>query len=227
MKNIFLSFVCLFLISFQAFAQSNDEERWSVEGVVLNASNKEPINARIVYESIPYGSNIGFINADSFRFHIQRQTEYRINVEAKGFSTYSHEIGLHEFDEGHYFTVIELNPNTAGNIIRLENLIFALNKSKINKASYGELDKIVEMMNKNPEMVIQLEGHTDYPGNAELNLQLSEDRVNSVKKYLMDKDIKRSRIKTIAYGGTQPLVRSNDPDERKVNRRVEVRILSN
>lgn len=225
MRFNLLFFICfVFLLKVNA---QDAEERWSVEGSVINATSKEPVEARIVYESLPYGSFIGFLNGESFSFLIPKEQKYRLKVEADGYAPYTHEIGLHEFQEGHYYSVIELMPNSAGHLIRLEKLIFALGKAKITKDSYGELHQIVDMMNKNPEMVIQLEGHTDYRGNARANMKLSEARVESVRNFLTAQGIDKKRIKTKAFGGTQPLVRNDDPSSRDINRRVEVRILSN
>jgi outer membrane protein OmpA-like peptidoglycan-associated protein len=80
-------------------------------------------------------------------------------------------------------------------------------------------------MEEHPQMEIQLEGHTDYRGSKKLNLQLSQDRVDAVKTYLVGKGINTKRIKTKAFGGTQPLVREQSIEASELNRRVEVRIL--
>jgi OOP family OmpA-OmpF porin len=114
-----------------------------------------------------------------------------------------------------------------GQVMRLNNLIFEVGKSRIDPESFGELDLLVNMMLENPSMVIQLEGHTDYLGVAKENLKLSQERVESVRGYLIDKGITRSRLKTKAFGGLQPLSRDNTPEAHRLNRRVEVRILAN
>lgn len=226
MKTSIATFILYLSLSSILIAQS-EEERWSVEGKIVNATNKEPVLAKIVYESLPYGSSIGFLNGDNFSFYIPKEQEYRIKVEADGYAPYSHDIGIHEFQEGHFYTVIELMPNNAGHLIRLEKLIFALGKSLITEESYNELNAIVEMMNSNPLMIIQLEGHTDYRGNAKANMKLSEERVEAVRNYLISHGIDKKRIKTKAYGGTKPITRDSNPESREKNRRVEVRILSN
>jgi outer membrane protein OmpA-like peptidoglycan-associated protein len=72
-----------------------------------------------------------------------------------------------------------------------------------------------------------LEGHTDYLGDAKQNMRLSEERVKAVRDYLVSNGIGKSRIKTKAFGGTQPLSRDNTPEAHRLNRRVELRILKN
>ena len=80
-------------------------------------------------------------------------------------------------------------------------------------------------LNEYPNMVIQLEGHTDPQGNPQLNMQLSQDRVDAVKAYLVNKGIGSARLQTQAYGGTKPLSTEDNPEAHRLNRRVEVRIL--
>ena len=114
-----------------------------------------------------------------------------------------------------------------GNVIRLDNLIFQVGKSRISEESYQELDIVHNMMSENNRMVIQLEGHTDYQGNAKENLKLSQARVDAVKQYLVSKGVNKSRIKTKAFGGNMPLSREETPEAHRMNRRVEMRILEN
>ena len=71
---------------------------------------------------------------------------------------------------------------------------------------------------------IILEGHTDGVGDAKLNLQLSVDRVNEVKRYLTTKGIGKNRIATMGYGGTRPVASNGEEETRKLNRRVEFKI---
>ncbi len=87
------------------------------------------------------------------------------------------------------------------------------------------MDELAAMMKANPKVEIQLEGHTDNQGRAEANLKLSQDRVDAVKKYLSSKGINRDRIKTKAFGGTQPLSIDKTEEARALNRRVEMRVL--
>ncbi|MGK7391211.1 MAG: OmpA family protein [Candidatus Cyclobacteriaceae bacterium M2_1C_046] len=223
----YLFFIITLFFTLGSLLAQNAEEKWSVEGAIVNATTKDPVSAKIVYESLPYGSNIGILEGESFSFFIPKEMEYQIRIEAEGYSPYTHNISLHEFQEGHFYRVIELMPNGVNQLIRLEKLIFALGKAKITKESYKELDIILEMLNENPDMIIQLEGHTDYRGNEKANMKLSEARVESVQKYLIGRGVDKKRIKTKAFGGSQPLSRNDDPDSREKNRRVEVRILSN
>ena len=109
--------------------------------------------------------------------------------------------------------------------IRLKNIIFQLGESQLQPESYGELDKLVRQLKKYKQVEILLEGHTDITGDAEENIQLSLERVNSCKKYLVNKGIEGQRIQTKGYGNERPLKRSGNEKEREINRRVEFKII--
>lgn len=203
------------------------------QGKILNAETGDPVSAHIVYESLPYGNRIGVINNSVYSFPMFDREHYSITVEAPGFAPakYLLDPGTANGDNK-VIKDIQLSAGakpapTAGRVMRLDNLIFEVGKSRIDPESFPELDLLVNMMNENPTMVIQLEGHTDFLGDSRANMKLSEQRVESVKEYLARRDISKSRIKTKAFGGTQPLSRDNTPEAHRLNRRVEVRILQN
>jgi OmpA-OmpF porin, OOP family len=207
----------------------------TAQGKIINAFSKEPIKARIVYESLPYGNRVGVINNSEYSFMMFDQERYSITVEAPGFMTAKYLLDPNEATNQLIVKDIELTYGTAvvgkkpdaGVVITLNNVIFEVAKSKIDPESYTQLDNVYDMLVSYPKMVIQLEGHTDVVGNANRNLALSEDRVREVKKYLVNKGIDEKRIKTKAFGGTQPLSTEDTPEAHRLNRRVELRILKN
>lgn len=203
-------------------------------GKVINAETREPITARIVYESVPYGSRIGVINNSTYSFPMFDHEHYSITVEAPGYlpAKYMLDPGTANGDNKvirdiELSTGIIPNAHAAGKVMRLDNLIFEVGRSRIDPESFPELDILVTMMNNYPRMIIQLEGHTDFLGESRANMKLAQQRVESVRDYLASKGVARNRIKTKAFGGTQPLSRENTPEAHRLNRRVEVRILSN
>lgn len=221
------------LCSVMVMAQASDSLTYA-EGKIINAETREPINARIVYESLPYGNKIGVINNSVYSFPMFDEERYSITVEAPGFAAAKYMLDPASANiENKVVWDIELTtgskPNThvAGHVMRLNNLIFEVGNSRIDPESYTELDILVNLMKENPGMIIQLEGHTDYLGDGRANMKLSQQRVESVKDYLGTKGLAKSRIKTKAFGGVQPLSRDNTPEAHRLNRRVEVRILEN
>jgi OmpA-OmpF porin, OOP family len=224
--------LCYLLTCGLASAQVPDSLIYA-EGKVFNSSTKEPISARITYQSLPYGNKVGVINNSYYSFPMFDGEKYAITVEAAGFAPAKYMLDPAEANDlNKVVKDIELGNTQApehkhnvGQVLRLNNLIFELGKSKIDPESYGELDILLNMMLQNPTMIIQLEGHTDYLGTAKENIKLSQERVESVKEYLAKKGIAKTRIKTKAFGGSQPLSKDNTPEAHRLNRRVEVRIL--
>jgi OmpA-OmpF porin, OOP family len=237
MRNLFAASTVFSLLfsSVTVFSQATDS-LVIAEGKVINAQTKELIAARISYQSLPYGNKMGVINNSQYSFPMFDGEKYSITVEAAGFAPAKYMLDPAEANgDKKVIKDIELSNGAAppksthavGHVMRLNNLIFEVGNSKIDPESYGELDLLVNMMKENPSMIIQLEGHTDYVGAAADNLKLSQRRVESVKNYVSTKGISKSRLKTKAFGGSQPLSRDNTPEAHRLNRRVEVRILAN
>lgn len=107
----------------------------------------------------------------------------------------------------------------------LDNVYFDIGKASVKSESFPALDNLFNALKDNPNMVIEIAGHTDNVGTAQNNLQLSFSRANSVRSYLVSKGIQPSRISAKGYGQSQPIA-SNDTEAGKAkNRRTEVRVI--
>ncbi|NOS56630.1 MAG: OmpA family protein [Cyclobacteriaceae bacterium] len=226
-------------ITILSVAQSTDTLIYA-QGKIISAATKEPITAKISYQSEPYANVVGSLSGSSFLFPLFEGEKYSIIIEAPGFAPAKYLLDPAEANaerkvvrdvELSLPTTVAKNSETtshrAGHIMRLDNLIFAVGTARISPESHDELDEVVVMLKNNPAMVVQLEGHTDIKGDPKLNMKLSQERVDAVKNYLVSKVSNRSKIKTKAFGGTSPLSRENTEEAHKMNRRVELRILQN
>jgi outer membrane protein OmpA-like peptidoglycan-associated protein len=106
----------------------------------------------------------------------------------------------------------------------LRNVFFVQSKATLLPESYPELDRLVQIMKDNRTIEIQLEGHTDGRGDPKANLELSEQRVEAVKHYLITKGISEKRIVGKGFGGAKPVVSNDTEENRQLNRRVEFKI---
>jgi len=233
-RKFFKLFGLLFFTTSISFCQTADSLVYA-EGQILSAATKEPVKARITYQSLPYGNKVGVLNNNTYSFPMFDLVKYSITVEAPGYDVAKYMLDPAEANsEKKVVRNIELTKGVGtggslavGNVIRLDNLIFQVGKSKISEESYNELNILNNMMTENAAMVIQLEGHTDYQGDAKENLKLSQARVDAVKQYLVSKGVNKNRIKTKAFGSTMPLSKEDTPEGHRMNRRVEMRILQN
>lgn len=233
MSRKFFKLFCLFLlIGSTALSQTADSLIYA-EGKIVNAQTKEPVSARVTYQSLPYGSKVGTLNNSAYSFPMFDNEKYSITVEAPGFATAKYMLDPAEANADKkvikdiLLAIGENKKHEVGHVMRLDNVIFPVGRARISEDSYSELNIVVDMMKENAGMVIQLEGHTDYQGDPRDNLKLSKERVESVKQYITSKGIAKNRVKTKAFGGTLPLSRDNTPEAHRLNRRVELRILEN
>jgi OmpA-OmpF porin, OOP family len=108
--------------------------------------------------------------------------------------------------------------------IALQPIFFQQSKANILETSFGELRNLAEFLQQNSTVHIVIEGHTDNIGKAEDLIQLSTDRANAVKDFLIEQGIDEQRITTEGLGPKFPLNDNSSDDLRQLNRRVEVRI---
>lgn len=105
------------------------------------------------------------------------------------------------------------------------DILFELSSFRIDTKSFEKLDRLVQLMNYRPEVKILVEGHTDKLGDYDSNMLLSLKRAESVKKYLIEKGIKSSRIEIKGYGEDKPAYPyDNDSEINPFNRRIEIKI---
>lgn len=217
-----LSAIVLLFIAIVAHAQ---EAPIIAEGKIIDALTHKGVKARIQYKSIPTGSITGRFNDSVFSFSIFGSSKYQIVATADGYIDGTAIVDPKTMDANRKVMRTIILTKKGASIV-LENLIFAQGKATISPESFPSLDEVVVMLKERETITVQLEGHTDNQGNAKLNLELSQDRVDNVKKYFVSKGIAKDRIKTKAFGGTQPLVQGNSQEARAKNRRVEMRILT-
>jgi outer membrane protein OmpA-like peptidoglycan-associated protein len=107
-----------------------------------------------------------------------------------------------------------------------KDIQFDTGKDVIREESYLTLDQIAELVIKFKPKNIQVEGHTDNKGNPDRNLDLSQKRANSVKKYLVNKGVPAEILNAIGFGMTKPVDDNNTEEGRYKNRRVEFIIVT-
>jgi outer membrane protein OmpA-like peptidoglycan-associated protein len=102
-----------------------------------------------------------------------------------------------------------------------QQIHFEYNKDKIRPESFPILDAVVEVLIKNPDISLEVQGHTDNRGGAAYNKNLSKRRAASVMKYLVTHGITPGRLTSMGYGFDRPIVDNSTEQNRALNRRVQ------
>lgn len=109
-----------------------------------------------------------------------------------------------------------------GQLLRLDKVLFDVGRASIRKESLEMLGQLVTLLNKFPEFNIEVQGHTDSDGDPKMNLRLSYQRAEAVKKYLHGKGIPDSRVEAVGYGQDRPIAPNESREGKQLNRRVMV-----
>lgn len=198
-----------------------------ISGKVIDQRTGKPIAARITYQTLPDGAEVGEANSDpttgEYKIVLPYGQKYSIRVIAPNFIGEGDNIDLtqtkgYQEIKGKELKLVAIE---VGRAVRLNNVFFDVNKAELRSESSPELDRIVIVLNDNPKMVIELGGHTDNSGSNELNVKLSQDRADSVREYLIGKGIEPDRVASKGFGETKPVATNDTEEGKQQNRRVE------
>ena len=122
---------------------------------------------------------------------------------------------------------IAMQPVKVGETVVLKNIFFDSDSYILKQESLIELEKLLQFLIKNPNIAIQLLGHTDNVGSDQHNLELSTNRAKAVYDYLLSKGINAQRLSFKGYGESIPIDSNDTEAGRANNRRTEFRISGN
>ena len=205
------------------------EPMLAFQGKVFDASTSKPVDAYVVAEetkhNVPYRTQSDGLSGN-FLVYIPRNPHYSLSVKAKGYISIEENMDVTPYLKDNQISRnIYLKPISTDQIFTVNNLQFEQSKATLLDQSIPTLQRLVQIMTENPDMRIELAGHTDAYGPAEAKKALSLARVERVKDYLVDAGIDKNRIETVGYGSSHPIAPNNTEENRAKNRRVEIKIL--
>ncbi len=202
-----------------------------LKGKIVNANTQQPVEADIVYQTLPDGKEAGVAHSSpetgDYQIALPYGKNYAYYAKGNGFISQEGNVDLKDTTKiiNQMESQISVVPVEIGQHVTLNNLFFDLGKSEMKEASFPELDRVVKFLKENLSIEIEVGGHTDNLGTHDDNVKLSEARAKSVDIYFIQHGIDLKRIKYKGYGETQPIVNNDTEENRQKNRRVEFTIL--
>ncbi|MGB5290423.1 MAG: OmpA family protein [Lysobacterales bacterium] len=122
---------------------------------------------------------------------------------------------------------LQLRETESGVVVTLGDVLFASGQTTLVEGGRSSLAEVVDLLQTEPDKKIRVEGHTDSLGDAETNLQLSEQRAQAVLEALVSMGVSSERISALGMGEDFPIASNEDEEGRARNRRVDVILLDN
>lgn len=201
-----------------------------VKGVVKDKETGKPLEANVVVMNLNRKTTAynEFTDPTTGDFIAVTPTEnkYSFNVIASGYMLYSKHLNVKKEDANTPLHLeILMDKIKAGNKVKLSNIFFDTNAFELLPESIIELNLLAELLNINPTMVIEIQGHTDDIGTVKDNQVLSENRSKAVYAFLIENGIAKKRLTHKGYGKSRPASDNTTEEGRQLNRRTEFIII--
>jgi outer membrane protein OmpA-like peptidoglycan-associated protein/tetratricopeptide (TPR) repeat protein len=189
-----------------------------------------PLEAQIILTDNETGEQISefYSNSETGKFLVSLPggKNYGVAVKKIGYLFHSENFNIPEnapFKEVNKDII--LKKIAIGAEVVLNNIFFDFNKATLRPESKTELENVIEFLQQNPNVSLEISGHTDNVGSYEYNLNLSEKRAQAVVDYLIQQGIPPSRLVYKGYSYTKPIASNSTEEGRQLNRRVEFKII--
>ena len=201
---------------------------YTLSGKVIEENTNKAVPAELaVFEpgaEVPFHTAYADSATGKYSIAVYKEGPFLVEVNADGYFFNNLPV---QFDPDTTLQVvnIELKPMNKGARIVAEDILFTSGKATLRAESYPELNRLARLLKENPSVRIEVSGHTDNTGSANLNKKLSKARALSVKRYLESQELSPGRIEYEGYGFSQPIAPNSTPEGRAQNRRVEIKVI--
>ena len=214
-------------IIYKDFNLLPNEQAVMFSGIMYDAESGDPITGKVVLQT-PAGNPPLSMKADASGYYEKELAVdgwYMITGTAEGYMNANDSI-YNSGDQNLLQRDLYLEPVQVGTTVVLNNIFFDFDKTTLKTASYTELNTVLDFLETNPNVYVEIAGHTDNKGSHEYNESLSQGRAQAVVDYLIDQGIEDLRLVAKGYGETAPIASNASDEGRAINRRVEFTVLS-
>jgi outer membrane protein OmpA-like peptidoglycan-associated protein len=207
-----------------------DERATTIVGTVRDAATKEPLQAAVELFSLDNQELLTTFESDSitgsYLLSLPSGCNYAIQVKKIGYLLQSLNFNIpDDADKATIEQTILLDKIAVNKSIVLRNIFFDTGKATLRPESEVEINTLFKLLVDNPDMYIEISGHTDNVGSAASNKKLSQNRAKAVLDNLVTKGIASSRLKCEGYGFSKPIATNKTAEGRQENRRTEFKVL--
>ena len=202
-----------------------------VSGFLKDAITDKPLDGEVELLDLETGKVIDQIKTNpetgNYMLPVQSGARYMLRARSNEYLTYYEEFNVSPTGEiiAHSHE-IGLQRQTEAEKLVINWEFFDHDKDVIKREYYKDLDHVVDVMNKIPEIKLNVIGHTDSDGTDSYNQKLSERRADAVAEYLTEKGIDSKRLNVSGMGEAMPLYDNSNKSLKKWNRRVELYIIN-
>jgi len=201
-------------------------------GIVYDEETKIPLEANIKIEDLDSAKLVGeYVSNSATGKSVVILTpghNYSLTVSKNGYLFYSENFNIaadNEFKEVR--KDIPMQAIKEGKKIVLNNIFFETGKAELTETSMIEINNLYNLMVQNPDIKVEISGHTDNVGSGAANKALSQERATVVVKALVTKGTQANRLTAKGYGDSAPVAPNDTDENRQLNRRTEFKIISN
>ncbi len=219
------------IMKFDLPSEARPEAVSYIKGFVYDARTRLPLMADLELIDLSTGKCTVTAQSEDMRgtfvVNLPSGKDYALIANKSGYLLHSQNFELTTAEAGSSTTLLDipLSPLVAGEKVSLRNVFFDYNSTALRAESFIELDKLAEIMRQNPQLRIEIGGHTDSDGSAAYNQKLSMGRAASTVDYIVSQGIEASRLTAVGYGLTQPCADNNTEEGKALNRRIEAKII--
>ena len=172
------------------------------------------------------GAGLGYLLGDLIGGKTARIVGAGIGGVAGGVVGYRMDQQIRELDEATEGSGVDVGTTPDGEsiLVNLPDVTFAVDSTSITPSFRAALDEVAASLQKYPDSLVDVMGHTDSTGSDSYNLDLSRRRAEAVKGYLTMRGVSGARVATVGYGEQYPRADNTTEQGRALNRRVEIRI---
>jgi OmpA-OmpF porin, OOP family len=229
MNRTMLLSLLLFYYSVAAAQADHPEDSATIQVTVTDMKGKPTRGEQILFKA---GTNGKFFSGHSgpngkFSLRLPAGDKYLISVKSLMDSARYGSIDIPSLEPGQFFTGpfkvdVKFEPARS---FTLRDVYFDVGKASLRPGSFAALGELLEYLQYKDDIKIEIAGHTDNIGKDDDNLELSRQRAETIRNYLIKKGIYPGRLVAKGYGASVPVADNDTEEGRQLNRRTEIRIL--